>query len=207
MTSFHFLLDLPGHINTDIYKLKNEAKRVIGVYPSMNAVPHITVNNYHPNPGDFHEPGFSLFKRPLSLLPPITLHINGFDCFNEDSSHHKTIYARLELSPQNKFWFKLLWKIVGKGSTNPHITIARSLTTEQFTLLWPHFHQRKIQASFTVSKFTILRVRYLKGEFVSESYREFDFNGSQNSLTGRYNDYQLNQLKSYNTGSQQISLF
>jgi 2'-5' RNA ligase len=207
MTSFHFLLDLPGHINTDIYKLKNEAKRVIGVYPGMNAVPHITVNNYHPNPGDFHEAGFSHFKRPLNALPPVTFEIDGFECFNGASDHGKTIYANIKLNTESKFWLKSLWKTTGKITATPHITIARSLSAEQFNKLWPHFQHRKMQVDFTVSKFTILKVKYIKGEFVSEPYREFDFIGSQNSLSGLYNNYQLSQLKSYSTVSQQISLF
>jgi len=207
MISFHFLLDLPSHINTEIYRLKNQAKRVIGNYPSMNAIPHITINNYHPNPGDFHEAGFAHFKRPINHLPPVTFEIDGFDCFNDQNGHSKTIYANVQLNAESRFWLKELWKTTGKGSGKPHITVARSLTAEQFNLLWPYFQRRELKLSFTVSKFTILRVKYTKGEFLSEFYREFEFLGPPDALAESYRNHQATQLKFYSAVSQQVSLF
>ncbi len=201
---FHFVLSLPDHINTDIVKLKNEAKRIIGDYPSMHAKPHITTNNYPRHPIHVHDHGFSMFERGLTALPAVVFEIDGFDCFNEKNDYNKTIYAKLKMSDHNNYWLKLLWDIVGKGSGTPHITIARAITPEQFDLLWPYYQKREMKKKFVVSKFTILKNLVNSGSTV---YREFEFKGSAESLTSVYQDYLMRNLKSASSVNRQISLF
>lgn len=207
LSFFHFILSLPDNANFMIMRLKNEAKRIIGDYPSMNARAHITINNYPRKPLYINEQGFTMFERRLKLLPPIVFKIDGFDCFNEENNYNKTIYAKLKLSDQNKYWFKLLWKIVGKGSDTPHITIARNITPEQFNRLWPHFQKREMHEKFIVSRFTILRNRPSFEESRAVIYREFEFQGSQNTSIMPDNMGLTQSLKIYPSINQQISLF
>ncbi|MDN3579800.1 2'-5' RNA ligase family protein [Mucilaginibacter flavus] len=201
---FHFVLSLPDHVNTDIVKLKNGSKRIIGDYPGASSKPHITTNNYPRHPVHVHDNGFSMFERRLTALPPIIFEIDGFDCFNENNDYSKTIYAKLKISDHHNYWLKLLGDIVGKSSGTPHITIARGLNPDQFNMLWPHFQKRQFQKKFVVSKFTILKNLVTTGTAV---YREFEFKGSADSLSAVYQDYLLRNLKSASSFSQQISLF
>jgi 2'-5' RNA ligase len=203
-TFFHFVLSLPDHVNYEIIRLKNEAKRVIGDYPGMASKPHITINNYPKQNTYIHDHGFSMFERRLSLLPAIVFEIDGFDCFNESNGYNKTIYARLKMADHNKYWLKLLWDIVGKSNDTPHITIARGITPEQFNILWPHFRKRELNLKFVSSRFTILKNQ---ARSASQMYREFEFKGSADSLTDVYRDYLMRAKKSYSSVSQQISLF
>jgi len=201
---FHFVLSLPDHVNTEIVKLKNEARRVIGDYPGMGSKPHITTNNYPKHPVHVHDHGFSMFERRLTALPAVVFEIDSFDCFNENNGYNKTIYAKIKMSDHNTYWLKLLWDIVGKGSGTPHITIARRLTPDQFNLLWPYFQKKELKKKFVVSKFTILKNLVNSGSSV---YREFEFKGSADSLNSVYQNYLMRHVKNTAAVNKQTSLF
>jgi 2'-5' RNA ligase len=204
---YHFILPIPDHVDVMVRKLKNEAKRVIGNYPSMYAKPHITINNYPRKPENVDVQGFSFLSRKLNLMPPTVFEIDGFDCFNESNDYNKTIFARLKLTPQNKYWLKLLKASVGDSSTIPHITIARAVNPEQFYRLWPHFQKRELNVKFVVNRLTILKNLLLDIDQHAKVYREFEFRGSENELTGLDNLASTRQFKNYPSINQQISLF
>ncbi|AYL95887.1 2'-5' RNA ligase family protein [Mucilaginibacter celer] len=204
---YHFILPVPDHVNFMILKLKNEAKRLIGNYPSMQARAHITINNYPRKPLDADMQGFSFLSRKLGLLPSVVFEIDGFDCFNEGNNYSKTIYAKVKLSEQNKYWLKLLKDIVGESSTIPHITIARGITPDQFNRLWPHFQKREMKVKFVVSRLTILQNLLTDSDQHAKTYREFEFRGDENVLAGSDNWGINRQIKNYPSINQQISLF
>jgi 2'-5' RNA ligase len=141
------------------------------------------------------------------LLPPAVFEIDGFDCFNEDNNYNKTIFAKLKLTGQNQYWLKLLKDIVGDSSTMPHITVARTITPEQFNLLWPYFQKREMKVKFVVNRLTILKNLLLDIDQHAKTYREFEFRGDENVLT-KYNNLVIaRQFKNYPSINQQISLF
>ncbi len=204
---YHFILPIPDHVDFMIRKLKSEAKRVIGNYPSVHARAHITINNYPRKPLDVDVQGFSFLTRKLSLLPPVVFEIDGFDCFNEGNNYNKTIFAKLKLTGQNQYWLKLLKDIVGESSTIPHITVARAITPEQFNLLWPYFQKREMKVKFIVNRLTILKNLLLDIDQHAKTYREFEFRGDENVLTKYDNPAIARQFKNYPSINQQISLF
>ncbi|PWK78750.1 2'-5' RNA ligase [Mucilaginibacter oryzae] len=204
---YHFILPVPDHVNFMILKLKNEAKRLIGNYTSMQARGHITINNYPRKPFEADVQGFSFLSRRLNLLPSVVFEIDGFDCFNEGNNYNKTIYAKIKLSEQNRYWLKLLKDIVGESSTVPHITIARNLTPGQFNRLWPHFQKREMKVKFVVSRLTILQNLLNEHDHHAKIYREFDFRGDEKALVGYANAGLNRQFKNYSSINQQVSLF
>jgi 2'-5' RNA ligase len=197
---FHFVLLLPDFINNIIYKNKKEAKTIIDNNESLNAKPHITIDNYPKKPKYIYEAGLLALERPIRLLPPVSLIIDGYDVFG-----NKTIYARIKWDHKTSSWFNELWKIVGKHSSKPHITVARELTSQQFEILWPYFKDRKINEVFTVSKLAILE-RSLEPK-PSKILVEFDFKGIQDTSIKFYDYYLKGKPKEYSFDTQQISLF
>ncbi len=84
------------------------------------------------------------------------MEIEGFDFFTHGSDY-KTIYAALQLSDEFMAWFNnIKRKLFIEKNIKPLITIAKRVSYESFTTLWPRFQMLNYKKSFKPECLTIL---------------------------------------------------
>jgi 2'-5' RNA ligase len=199
---YHFVLSLPDSVNAIIHKNKIEAKRIIGDYPSANAKAHITINNFPRKPKYIHGSALLSLRPRVNLLPTIVLLIDGYDYF--ENANNFTIYARIKWDHKTTRWFSKLWKIVGKCSDKPHITIARAISRQQFEKLLPLFRDREINKWAKINRLTILETAVFD-EIPSKIFFEFEFKGVQETFDG--GSVSETEKKRTDKSNEQLQLF
>jgi 2'-5' RNA ligase len=155
------LISLPDEADKNIKRFKRACARQIGDFPGINARGHISFDrlvfdtdvSYQ---AVDHKMFYDVAESILSTVPAINVKINGFNFFNH-GTHHRTIYAVIELDTITMRWFNFVKKVfLCKGPITPHITIASNISLEAFNKLWPHFQSIKYTDSFDVEQITIL---------------------------------------------------
>jgi 2'-5' RNA ligase len=164
----------PESVIAKVRDLKGQAFEKVGEYESHYSKAHITIQNWARKKPVWIEPLIPMLARDLKSLPPVTLQINGFDFF--DHLDRPTIYARFKSTPLTSVWFKHLRKYFGISNFEPHITIARSIPTETFKKLWPHFKNLDWNEEITIDKLTILRRDTIGHDKSYHVFRELEFN-------------------------------
>jgi hypothetical protein len=147
----------PGNIMKGISKYKRASVDTIGHFEGMYSTAQIVISHQIRCKPYLVQPAIEQMADRLGTMPPIELHINGFDFFNH-SYAAKTIYAVIERTERTDNWFKLLQKQMGirlKGFV-PHIIIAKTLPVTSFNKLWANFEGRLWSETFMVNHLTIL---------------------------------------------------
>jgi len=199
------VLTPPESINTIVKNLKDFSYHKIGEYESRHSKPNITVQPWPRKRAVWIEPLIPKLVRDLQGLPPLVMDISGFDFF--DQQDRQTIYVKLNTTALTKVWFKLLRRFFNTPPFEPHITIARNITIDDFKKLWPDFKSREWNAQFQVDKLTILRRESIGHDKSYKIFKEIPFNHRLD-----FYDFGNTRLKPQlfpvnKVNTQQISLF
>jgi 2'-5' RNA ligase len=154
---YMMLLSPPEQVNHEIKRYKQASAKHIGEFESMHSKAHISICMADRQKTFIIEPSLQRMAQKLSTIPPIVLHIRGFDFFKHGDKS-MTIYARIDQTDAVKKWFKLLLQSINiKVSLTPHITIARNIPAHQFEVLWPYFAKAQYNDVFKIDGLTILK--------------------------------------------------
>ena len=118
----------------------------------------------------------TVFKTLLRNVKPFSIHLNGFRVFDHKSK--KTIYSHLLNQEHIANIFRLL--NCSEKPFIPHITIAKSLTNDQFKRVWPLFENRLYKKSFFCSYITIL-VRTVDSDESWNFYEDIPLTSNSNA--------------------------
>ncbi len=154
-SDYLFVFSPHENIIGKVRSMKQFCAGMIGSFETLHSKAHITFQPFPRKKPFWIEPIVSKLEKEFSLLPPITLQMNGFGIFT--NGDHNTIYGRLKLTPSADEWFKDVRRSLKLKKTEPHITIAKSLTQQEFKRLWPHFGNRDWSDAFVIDKLTILQ--------------------------------------------------
>jgi hypothetical protein len=178
---FFHLLSLPSANDQKIQKFKQACTKHIGNFPSMNARAHISfkkwtddVDRLSGTPlllNKFHD----IFERVFGNVPPPIIKLKGFGYF-EHGPNQRTIYARIVMTEETKYWFDYVKQVfLIKGEFNPHVTIARKISTESFNKLWPYFKDFNFEDSFQIDFLTVLSKEAGKKYLGYQIYKQIPF--------------------------------
>ena len=141
---------------TKVCSFKDKAKELIGYFHSFNSKAHITVNHYYDKRALFMEEKLTYYDQKLGQEKPVALQVCGFDYFEHQNTY--TIYAKVALNIEAEATFARFKKILGPGVPSvPHITIARSLSAENFEKLWAYFENLPFECFFYADKIVVLK--------------------------------------------------
>lgn len=143
-------------IITEVRKFKDFVKKLIGYYQSFNSKAHITVNHYYDGKALFFDERVPVYRSMASHIDAFEIKICGFDFFEHHGTY--TIYAKVALSQNITSTFSRFKKVFGSDvPQTPHITIARSLSYNQYKLLWYYFKKQKFECSFYADEIVVLK--------------------------------------------------
>ena len=143
-------------IISEVRRLKDFAKKLIGYYHSFNSKAHITVNHYYDGKALFFDDRMPVYRSMTNRIDAFEIKINGFDFFEHNGNY--TIYAKVELSENITTTFSRFKKVFGADvPQTPHITIARSLSYNQYKLLWYYFKKQNFECSFYADEIVVLK--------------------------------------------------
>jgi 2'-5' RNA ligase len=188
-----------------VKKYKGHSFGKIGEFESFHSQAHITVQFWPRKKPLWVEPLIPKLERELQLLPGIEIDIKGFDFFNQRSS--KTIYAKLKSSSLTDIWFKQLRKYFNKPAFIPHITIAKNLNEEAFSILWPGFKNRDWDERFAIDKLIIFKRETIGYDRSYKKIKEIYFNQKLDFNTFASAKIKTLIVSANKVAAQQISLF
>jgi 2'-5' RNA ligase len=155
LRSYHPILSPGAIIRKEIASFKNEVKHLIGDFESYTSIGHVTLVDVDLEKEDVLARRCERLYRQLKNIPCIELSINKFDSFKNGDKY--VIYAKIEYNEEVGRWFKAVGLSLGRRSRiTPHITIAKNLTEEQFTVLWSHFDKKEYRRKMFVDAITLL---------------------------------------------------
>ena len=121
------------------------------------------------------EPALKRIEAKLNTMPPVALHISGFNFFKH-SDKAMTIYAELKQTDAVSRWFRLLTMNMNlKYKITPHITVARNISVDQFGKLWPHFAKAKYVELFWAKELMVLKRETFGHEPKWEKHKIIEF--------------------------------
>lgn len=176
------LLSPPENVKHEVARYKKASAKRIGVFESMDAPAHISIYSAERQKSFIVEPALQRMEDRLRTMPPVALHITGFNYFKHGDKA-MTIYAEIKQSDAIKNWFKLLIANMNikAYALNPHITVARNILPGSFDTLWPHFEQAKCQELFWIKELTILKRETFGHE---RNWKKHRLIGFKNQLRG-----------------------
>jgi len=180
-SDYLIVISPPAALKKDIGRYKRASANLIGHFEGMHSIAHITVTHQTRCKPYLIQPAILQMEKRLNCIPPIDLHINGFDFFNHGQTA-KTIYAVIERTAKTDNWFKLLKTQMGIKikSFVPHITIVRNIPVSSFNKLWPNFENREFTQTFNARSLNVLHRDTFSEHRRWRPYKELFF---LNSLT------------------------
>ena len=157
-TDYLLVISLPDALKKEISRYKQASVNIIGDFEGMHSMALITLTHQTRCKPFWVQPAITRWEYKLSSVPPVKLHINGFNYLNHGATA-KTIYAVVERTPQTVNWFKLIRQQLGLRINHlvPHITIAQNIPVTAFNSLWPNFRDRQFSETFMADSITILQ--------------------------------------------------
>ncbi len=175
-TDYLMIISLPDLLIKEISRYKRASVNVIGHFEGMHSRAYITVTHQVRCKPFLAQPAIIRMGQRLSTMPPVELHVNGFDYFS-GSETTKTIYAKVERTERTGNWFKLLTMQMGIKVNDfvPHIAIARNMPVTAFNKLWPNFENKEFKHTFIVNNLTVLQRDTYAGYYEWKIYKELHF--------------------------------
>jgi 2'-5' RNA ligase len=178
-SDYLFILSPSDDIIDKVRSMKRFCLGIVGGFESLHSKAHITVQPFPRKKPFWIDPVTTKLEKEYTLISPITLQIDGFGVFT--SGDNTTIYARLNITPITDEWFKNVRRSLKLKKFEPHITIARSLTADQFKRLCPHFRNRDWSETFLVDRLTILQRETIGHDRNWKIFKEIPFRGNPDS--------------------------
>lgn len=157
---------------------------------------HLIAEELGPFNGAFTQPHISLFRSEFperyqtdfiqmletlaTALSAFTVYTSRIDHCRQGESSHMLYVNVANPKPVEDLHRKILHTFELKaGSYKPHITLARSINTQQFNQLAPYFTNKMFVRSFHCHSFSLLRKPSKGGRY--EVIREFQFGKDQSA--------------------------
>jgi 2'-5' RNA ligase len=178
---YFIIISPPDEIQYFINKCKRACAKYIGRYESMSSKAHISFAKYLDEENDMGQMSdimhrfIQIVEFEINQTESFEMEIEGFDFFTHGSDY-KTIYAALKLSDEFMTWFNnIRKKLFIEKNIKPHITIAKKISNESFTTLWPHFQKLSYKKSFKPECLTILSREADKPFVAYQKFKEITF--------------------------------
>ncbi len=178
-SDYLFIFPPSESVIDNVRGMKHFCAGMIGNFDGLHSKAHITFQPFPRKKPFWIDPITARLEKEFSLIPPINLQMNGFGIFT--NGDHNTIYGRLNLTPTAQEWFKDVRRSLKLKKFEPHITIAKSLTQQDFKRLWPHFCNRDWSDSFLIDRLTILQRETIGHDRHWHIFREIHFKGNPDS--------------------------
>ena len=180
---FLHLLSLPLASDKKIQLFKRSCFKHIGRYMSMNARGHISFAKFIDDVDEqtgvpklldsYHE----IYQQIFLRVPPPVIKLQGFGYF-EHGPNYRTIYAAIVMDEKTTTWFDFVKQVFSIGNDfNPHVTIARRISTANFNKLWPFFERIQFEDSFQIDFLTVLAKKANHKELNYQLYKQILFAG------------------------------
>jgi 2'-5' RNA ligase len=148
------IVEPPQPIEYGINYFKNFVSRVVEDNRHLYSRPHITINYIGRKPLHEIDRITEYILQRICNTPSTVFNINGFSVFDQ-SGNTKTIYAKIEQTESFKGWLTQLKRIV-KLKSELHLTIARSISDEEYTTLWSYFQNMHFKKTFKPKRILFL---------------------------------------------------
>jgi 2'-5' RNA ligase len=166
MRALYFIAILPPEeVNNQIEEIRLECSRKFGVFKALRPPVHITL--YPP----FHldESCQANLERLIGdgtmALSSFTQHLENYGSFAR-----KVVYIDAVKNTKLEYLYQAILSVIARNKIdrqlesrinqpyNPHITIAyRDVSNEQFAAIWNEYKDRKLELSFEIERFTLLK--------------------------------------------------
>jgi len=168
---------------TALSQIKNQFQSLYGCEYSASLIPHITLINFVQLERNM-EKVVDYFGRFSKRVNPFEVQLCGFGGF----ANH-TIFANVATKrPIVKIVEDMQTKFSGllqplKHSAphfifNPHITIARKMSENQYNNAWEEWHNKEFNAIFEVSEMILLKRKITGGKCETVAKFKFEGNGA-----------------------------
>ncbi|TDQ10126.1 2'-5' RNA ligase family protein [Pedobacter metabolipauper] len=178
-------------VNADILAIKKEYRDKYDCKKSAHLKPHLTLINFH----QFQSVEIYLIKTLEKLsrsIFPIPVNLCGFGQYPPHTIYIKVING-VQISELVKTMRSKLKPIITTIEKNkpvymsdPHLTIARGMSEQQFNQAWPEWKQQEFKASFNASGMLLIKRRINKTDAQPpENYqvvKYFQFTGTAHHL-------------------------
>jgi 2'-5' RNA ligase len=154
---YMIVLSLSKNVKKNIARCKNYASDLIGNYPGLNSIAHISLWNKQDVQPEMIRALVTILQRKINEIPPVTLTINGFEFF-VNGKDTMTIYAAIHSNFIIEDWFNIVLKQLNlkpKGFV-PHITVTKTIHVDSFYKLWPKFNRLPLKLNFVPESISIL---------------------------------------------------
>ncbi|HZY39118.1 MAG TPA: 2'-5' RNA ligase family protein [Mucilaginibacter sp.] len=178
---FLLIISPPDAVNYQVARFKKACAKHIGPFDAQHSKAHISFGLYGeeiqtPRQKTFVMERFiDLVAEDINIMEPVELTINGFNVFSHGKKS-KTIYAVIEVTEKTTAWFNKIKEILRiEGNITPHITVAKSLSIDNFNKLWPHFENLEFKHVFTPGCITVLTREIAEKPGYYSLYKEIPF--------------------------------
>lgn len=155
-------------IRTYVNDLKREFCQRYGPYESRHSKPHITISHF-PLLKERQDKVLSLLQYGLSELEPFLLTLNGFGHFPNSNVIYLNVDQSAELKALSSFFLHSKESFrLGSNCTvikNHHLTIAKSLQTDDFESACDRYLSKPYYSSFLVEKLNVFRYDPQQGSY------------------------------------------
>lgn len=165
VTGLYFIAILcPGYLSEKIRTIQVDVAEKYGSRHSLKSPPHITLLppfKHDENTIAELAAGLRIFLKRFSVFG---VELNGFNCFERN----RVVFIRVIPNVKLDSLYRLLSEFSSSGASltlqsphaqfTPHITIAsRDLNKEMFCKSWSEFKEKKINETFMVNSFFLLK--------------------------------------------------
>jgi 2'-5' RNA ligase len=145
-----FIIAPPPHIMSDVSVLKDDVQYLIGhTFEGRHSKAHISLFKYS---GEYLDDMVEHVETKAAQFNAFNLFIKNLNMFRDGSQ--RTIY----LDIINKYAVRDIFESLVKQDENytPHITIAKTLSSEDFSTAWPHLKDLSYSQNFLCDRITVL---------------------------------------------------
>jgi len=170
------IISPPDDVIKQISLYKRASVNKIGQFKGMHSIAHINITRQERCKPFMAEPFILNMEKKLLSMPPVELHINGFNFFKHGEVGF-TIYAVINVAAPNQHWFKLLRRQMGIKVVNfvPYITVLKNIPPSAFKKLWPYFESSIYQTTFKAQSLSILNRETFAEHAEWQPYKELHF--------------------------------
>jgi len=163
-----------------ILTIKNNVTYRFGCGYAAGLKPHITVSNFLQS-AYMEKKIFESFERTTAAMAPYKVHVNGFGHFETHTvfakvTQESTAVMAEHMKKKSSAIIQTQIRQKPYFIKEPHLTIARGMTPEQFSLTWAMLKGSPLVSSFMAYEMTLLRRDVRGGKY--EVIKKFPFTGN-----------------------------
>ncbi|MDB5120349.1 MAG: hypothetical protein JWN56_1567 [Sphingobacteriales bacterium] len=173
----------PWPVSMRVNTLREDCCKTFGLKKALRPPVHITLGKLFEYNSEFESQLIKNLRAHTRSIIPFEQQLEDFGSFKSHTVYVKAVQNQSigELNYASSFISggKRQYNYKGKlSSFKPHLSIAyRDLTEELYPLVWEEYKDQKFEASFTVTKFTL--VKWDAVNFSWKNIHDFPLEGSK----------------------------